>query len=238
MGKIDSFVSFLEKIANDDSHGYAQDHRYGPDYDCSSFVAAGLIHAGFSVSKYSTTRTLAEQLLDNSFKSIDISAPRKRGDIFLNTGVHVVTCTDSDNIVHASINEYGGIVNGQAGDQTGKEICIIPFSSLGMKFDKHFRYSDNFDAISDNAFPVGSVCELLYNLNVRTGPSTQYRKKNHDELTKDGQKHDKNCNGSLDKGTEVSILATVLDADGNLWAQIPSGWICAREGGENYLKCL
>lgn len=91
--------------------------------------------------------------------------------------MHVVTCTDSDNIVHASINEYGGIVNGQTGDQTGKEICIIPFSSLGMKFDKHFRYSDNFDTISDNAFPVGSVCELLYNLNVRTGPSTQYRKK-------------------------------------------------------------
>ena len=87
--------------------------------------------------------------------------------------MHVVTCTDSENIVHASINEYGGIVNGQAGDQTGKEICIIPFSSLGMKFNKHFRYSDNFDTISDNAFPVGSGRELLYSLDVRTGARTQ-----------------------------------------------------------------
>ena len=46
MAKIENFVSFLEKIAKDDSHGYAQDKRYGPDYDCSSFVAAVLIPAG------------------------------------------------------------------------------------------------------------------------------------------------------------------------------------------------
>ena len=38
MGVIDTAVNFMLQIANDDSHGYSQDDRWGPDYDCSSLV--------------------------------------------------------------------------------------------------------------------------------------------------------------------------------------------------------
>ena len=40
-------VVWAEETANDNAHGYAQDERWGPDYDCSSFVITALRQAGF-----------------------------------------------------------------------------------------------------------------------------------------------------------------------------------------------
>ena len=59
------------------------------------------------------------------------------------------------------------------------------------------------------------------NLSVRTGPGTGYRRKRHDELTKDGQKHDKDKDGCLEKGTHVTVYEWK-----NGWARTPSGWLC------------
>ena len=35
---IEAAISWMEKTARDNSHGYSQVHRWGPDYDCSSAV--------------------------------------------------------------------------------------------------------------------------------------------------------------------------------------------------------
>lgn len=35
---VESAISWAIAIANDNSHGYSQSSRWGPDYDCSSFV--------------------------------------------------------------------------------------------------------------------------------------------------------------------------------------------------------
>ena len=58
-------------------------------------------------------------------------------------------------------------------------------------------------------------------LSVRTGPGTGYRRKRHDELTKDGQKHDKDKDGCLEKGTHVTVYEWK-----NGWARTHSGWLC------------
>lgn len=143
MPSIEKAVKYMEDIANDNSHGYAQDHRNGdPDYDCSSLVGTALNVAGFNVSKGSTTRNLYQQLINCGFKELQIDAPRKRGDIFLSVGHHVVMCTDADNIVHASLNENGGIKNGQPGDQTGKEICIRSYYNHKNGWTYHLRYEE------------------------------------------------------------------------------------------------
>ena len=132
----------MENIADDDSHGYAQDHRNGdPDYDCSSLVGSALNSAGFNVSKSSTTRNLYEQLKKCGFAELNINESRKRGDIFLTPGKHVVMCVDENNIVHASINENGKITNGKSGDQTGKEICKRSFYTPSYGWKYHLRYS-------------------------------------------------------------------------------------------------
>lgn len=133
-------VKFMIEIANDDSHGYDQTHRYGPDYDCSSLVAKALIVGGFDVSQTSTTRDLAPQLRNNGF--VDCVRPWKAGDIHLKVGKHVAMSISENQIAHASINENGQISGGLTGDQTGKEICIRDYYEYTGGWDMHLRYED------------------------------------------------------------------------------------------------
>lgn len=138
MSKIENAVAWEEQIAADDRHGYSQVHRNGPDYDCSSFIGTALAKAGFPVSQYSTTRNLGAQLEKASF--VKCGKPWKRGDIHLAAGHHVTMSVDEKHIVHASQSENGGI-DGQTGDQTGKEICIRSYYDLPYGNTVHYRYA-------------------------------------------------------------------------------------------------
>lgn len=140
MPKIEKAVVWAIGIAADNRHGYSQVHRNSPDYDCSSFVGTALSKAGFAVSKYSTTRNLESQLIKCGFKKCH--APWKRGDIHLAAGHHVTMSTDASHIVHASQSENGGI-DGQTGDQTGREICVRTYYDLPYSNLVHYRYNGN-----------------------------------------------------------------------------------------------
>lgn len=140
MPKIETAVAWAEQIAADDRHGYSQSHRNGPDYDCSSLVGTALSRAGFAVSKDSTTRNLESQLIKCGFKKCQ--APWKRGDIHLAAGHHVTMSTDASHIVHASQSENGGI-DGETGDQTGREICVRTYYDLPYENTVHYRYIGN-----------------------------------------------------------------------------------------------
>lgn len=140
MPKIETAVAWAEQIAADDRHGYSQSHRNGPDYDCSSMVGTALSKARFAVSEYSTTRNLESQLIKCGFKKCQ--APWKRGDIHLAAGHHVTMSTDASHIVHASQSENGGI-DGETGDQTGREICVRPYYTLPYENTVHYRYIGN-----------------------------------------------------------------------------------------------
>lgn len=142
MSKIEKTVAWAEQIAADDRHGYSQVHRNSPDYDCSSFVGTALANAGFPVSIYSTTRNLGEQLENAGF--VTCGKPWKRGDIHLAAGHHVTMSVDANRIVHASQSENGGI-DGQTGDQTGKEICIRSYYDLPYGNTVHYRYAGKND---------------------------------------------------------------------------------------------
>lgn len=138
MNKIENAVAWAEQIASDDQHGYSQVHRNSPDYDCSSFVGTALANAGFPISIYSTTRNLGEQLENAGF--VKCGKPWKRGDIHLASGHHVTMSVDANRIVHASQSENGGI-DGQTGDQTGKEICVRSYYDLPYENTVHYRYA-------------------------------------------------------------------------------------------------
>lgn len=140
MPKIETAVAWAERIAADDRHGYSQSHRNGPDYDCSSMVGTALSEARFAVSKDSTTRNLESQLIKCGFKKCH--APWKRGDIHLAAGHHVTMSTDASHIVHASQSENGGI-DGETGDQTGREICVRDYYDLPYENTVHYRYIGN-----------------------------------------------------------------------------------------------
>lgn len=135
---IETSVAWMENLAKDNSHGYDQTHRNGPNYDCSSAIGTALNKGGFNVNPSSTTRNLYAQLKAEGF--VPCSKPWKRGDIHLSVGHHVVMSTDANNIVHASINEKGTATGGKTGDQTGKEICIRSYYEHPSGWNYHLRY--------------------------------------------------------------------------------------------------
>ena len=49
MTKTEKAVTWAIEIANDPAHGYDQDNRWGPDYDCSSLVISAWQQAGVPV---------------------------------------------------------------------------------------------------------------------------------------------------------------------------------------------
>lgn len=60
--------------------------------------------------------------------------------------------------------------------------------------------------------------------------------KEYAQLTRDGMKH-AYSDGSLKKGTSVTVKEIKNDEDGATWVRIPSGWICAIAAkGDVYLS--
>lgn len=84
-------------------------------------------------------------------------------------------------------------------------------------------------------FTKGKTYKTQVNdLNVRTGPGTNYAKKAKKDLTADGKKHS-NSSGQLKKGTKVTV-SDVKKNGNDIWLRIPSGWICGYYNGKQYVK--
>lgn len=233
---IETYVKTLEAIAADNSHGYDQTNRTGPDYDCSSLITKGLREAGESSLSWQTTRTLPATLKNLGFK--EVAGTPVRGDIYVTPGKHCATATDSSHLVHARSNEYGKATGGKTGDQTGKEICVTSFYTPSYGWTYHFRYGTTSTAsntsTSVNGLKVGQVVTLATAMNVRQGAGTNYKKKAKAELTTDGQKH-ATSTGSLKKGTKVAIKE-IKETSEEIWIRCPSGWICAYQKGVWYVS--
>ena len=149
MSKVDTYTDYMIAIANDNSHGYSQINRSGnPDFDCSSLVGHALATAGFNVNVNSTTRNLYGQLKRCDFTSCN--SPFQKGDIHLAVGHHVCVSTDSEHIVHASIDERGTTIGRKKGDQTGKEICIRKYYTPSYGWSYHLRYNSDKGCASYN----------------------------------------------------------------------------------------
>ena len=133
---VESAVQWAVNIANDDSHGYDQANRDGGvDYDCSSLVSSAFRQAGFAIPIPSpATYTMIDPFVAAGFTwRTDIgndASALVRGDILLNIQNHVAIYIGEGRLVEACINEFGGIVGGQPGDQTGSEIRVGGFYSF------------------------------------------------------------------------------------------------------------
>ncbi|MDE6413291.1 MAG: hypothetical protein K2K42_05315, partial [Eubacterium sp.] len=94
-------------------------------------------------------------------------------------------------------------------------------------------------AVATILFRKGDVVTLTTNVNVRTGAGTSYKQKTVSQLTADGKKNATSAKNKdkavLKKGTKVTIQTLKL-VGSDIWAQIPSGWICLRYNGKDYVK--
>lgn len=142
---VEGMVQLAIDIASDDSHGYDQGNRWGPDYDCSSLLLYCAKQAGFNVygsSPWGNTQTMKQQFGDAGWtwhSGMGNSVSQlQRGDILLNISSHVEMYIGSQQNVGAHQNEFGGITGGRTGDQTGKEISTGPWYSF--PWDGVLRY--------------------------------------------------------------------------------------------------
>lgn len=137
----------MEAWAADDSHGYDQANRWGPDYDCSSAVIEAWELAGVPVKSNGATYTgnMRGVFLRCGFEDVtagvDLTtgAGLQRGDVLLNIQHHTAMYCGSGMEVEASINENGGVTGGQPGDQTGREFLVRPYRNY--PWDCVLRYT-------------------------------------------------------------------------------------------------
>ena len=133
---IERYVLWAINIAKDNSHGYSQKNRWGPDYDCSSLVVSALSNTGFQVGDATWTGNLKSELKKYGFRWYSDLSKLKRGDILLvhnNKRQHTEIYIGNGKTVGAHIAETGGIY-GVVGDQTGNEISVGPYYSIWQGF--------------------------------------------------------------------------------------------------------
>lgn len=143
-------VEFAIGIAKDDSHGYDQRLRWGDkDYDCSALVIDSWEEAGVPVRTKGATYTgnMRKVFLANGFEEVITRVNvangngLQYGDVLLKEGSHVAMFIGAGQLVHASINEKGGVSGGKEGDQTGKEICTRPY--YNKPWNSVLRYKES-----------------------------------------------------------------------------------------------
>lgn len=152
MGIISSAMTWAEDIAEDDSHGYSQANRWGPDYDCSSFTIEAYQQAGLPLKEHGANYTgdmyaaFRSCGFEDVTRSVDLNngAGLRYGDVLHSHNAgrqHAALYAGAGKIIHARSSEG----NTQTGDQSGNEIRVQPYSG---PWDHVLRYA------AENAVPV------------------------------------------------------------------------------------
>lgn len=166
MGKIKLAAEWMIGLATDDSHGYDQIHRWGPDYDCSSAIITAWEQAGVPVKSKGASYTGNMYSIFRKCGFLDVTGMvnlssgygLQYGDVLLNTVSHTAMYIGNNQIVHASINEKGSTVGGVSGDQTGREICIRSY--YNKPWDYVLRFSEEHK--ESNLISTGQIYANIF----------------------------------------------------------------------------
>lgn len=166
-----------EVMADSPMFGYSNkppNGRWGPDFDCSSFVYFVAWLAGYPVGigsgKVRFTGQMTKDFKDAGFELLPYAnvgiGDLQIGDILLNLALHAEVYVGEGQVVGAQSAENGGY-SGEAGDQTGYEIVKQPIYEYEKTWDYVLRppsEEDDEEAIvaeeegdeQDMAYPYGN----------------------------------------------------------------------------------
>jgi LysM repeat protein len=134
-------AAWAKAIAYDDSHGYDQSSRWGPDYDCSSLVITAYKQAGVPLTCTYTGNMRSDMLLHGFVPvmvDLNTGSGLQVGDVLLNEASHTAIYIGNGQIVNAGGNELGTTTGGKTGDQTGREIRVCGY--YNFPWDMALRY--------------------------------------------------------------------------------------------------
>lgn len=209
---VEKYVQDAINIANDNSHGYSQINRWGPDYDCSSLVITVVQNNGIPVKTNgaSYTGNMYTPFIHSGFKDVtqlcDNATGKglERGDILLRPNGHVAIYLGKNQIVDAVSDEKGGKEGKTQGDQTNKEIAIRPYYNGRWRYILRYPTStsdtsDKSSQLDDDKIYIDGKEHII-----GTGYVTQkneiYNSKY--EVTKDAKLYDKT-------NTKSKVLITI-----------------------------
>jgi len=171
MSKIDIYVGYAERIANDDYHGYSQSRRVIAetpeeveeirDGDCSTIVLNGLTLAEFEMGNATYTGNMLAPILAAGFKNIAslvnlrTGAGLKRGDILLRPKTstrngHTAIMIDETRLVQAQYD-----YDSKSGDSGGNEIKIKPY------YDSPFTYVLRYEEVAHTPIQEAFIVRRL-----------------------------------------------------------------------------
>ena len=142
-GTVTTALDWAQNIANDNSHGYSQDNRQGPNYDCSSFVINAYKNAGVDTGSASYTGDMVQGLTSTGQFEYVTGNPYQNGtqlqpgDILFrqsNGSGHTEIYVGDGKTIGAKSN-YDGL----SGDSSGNEISIHDDTNAST-WEGYFRY--------------------------------------------------------------------------------------------------
>ena len=171
---VEQAISWAISIANDNSHGYSMTSRWGPDYDCSSFVISAFRNAGVNVGSATYTGNMRSQFTQHGFQWIPWSqiggtSNLQRGDILLNDAQHTEIYLGNNQNVGA----HSAKGHPETGDQTGNEISVSGYYNHPWNGELRYISSQTCNCSTDYAGDYYVSTNSLP-LTMRSGHGTGY----------------------------------------------------------------
>lgn len=162
MTKVEKAVDWAIRTANDNSHGYSQVDRWGPDYDCSSFVIEAYEQAGVPVRQGGATYTgnmrgafLGCGFIDvTNLVNLSSGGGLQPGDVLLNYSAHTCLAIGNGRVANCRTDEG----HPQSGDQSGSEIRLQSY--WNFPWNCVLRYKEDANA-QPAPGPVVSLAESM-----------------------------------------------------------------------------